>query len=244
MEKILNFQLSLFGGFVDLKPETDIIIKLLTNLSSEKFVPSTVDVAILDALTKKITSESRIQMISQDKQWSVVFLADRIDINYEYNGEATIYNNFDDVVNYSNILLSKVFLTFPETKGNRLAMNCRVLLNICNSEEVVKFTTRFSTPLSLYGDLFPTEWSVRWNVRDKIKINDENSEICNRITELSMINFADESGSSSRIVAILDTNTLAENVINRFKYDNLADFSQNAKEYMSKVLLEVEKNDQ
>ena len=82
MDKILNFQVSLFGRFIDIKPKTDIILKLLTNLQEEAFIPGTVDLAVLDPMTKKITTDSRIQMISQNKAWSIVFLEERIDFNY------------------------------------------------------------------------------------------------------------------------------------------------------------------
>jgi hypothetical protein len=73
MDKILNFQVSLFGRFIDIKPKTDIILKLLTNLQDEAFIPGTVDLAVLDPMTRKITTDSRIQMVSQDKTWSIVF---------------------------------------------------------------------------------------------------------------------------------------------------------------------------
>lgn len=45
MDKILNFQVSLFGRFIDIKPKTDIILKLLTNLQEEAFIPGTVDLS-------------------------------------------------------------------------------------------------------------------------------------------------------------------------------------------------------
>ena len=53
MDKILNLQVSLFGRFIDIKPKTDIILKLLTNLQEEAFIPGTVDLAVLDPMTKE-----------------------------------------------------------------------------------------------------------------------------------------------------------------------------------------------
>lgn len=38
IDKILNFQGSLFCGFIDIKAKTDIILELLTNLQKEVFI--------------------------------------------------------------------------------------------------------------------------------------------------------------------------------------------------------------
>ena len=62
MDRILNLQVSLFGSFIDIKPETNIILNLMTALKEESFIPGTVDLAVLDPTTQKITTDSRIQM--------------------------------------------------------------------------------------------------------------------------------------------------------------------------------------
>ena len=87
MDKVLNMQVSLFGSFINIKFETEIVIKLLTALKDDGFVPGSVDVASVDIPTGKMTVDSRMQMISPNKTWSIVFLPERIDFNYNYQPE-------------------------------------------------------------------------------------------------------------------------------------------------------------
>ena len=56
MESVLNHQLSLFGSFINIKPKNDIVMQLLTNLQGDNFIPGTVDIAMIDANTKQISS--------------------------------------------------------------------------------------------------------------------------------------------------------------------------------------------
>ena len=152
MDKILNFQVSLFGRFIDIKPKTDIILKLLTNLQEEAFIPGTVDLAVLDPMTKKITTDSRIQMISQNKAWSIVFLEERIDFNYNFQPDTMSIKKIVDAYEYIKKLIEKVFSVFPDTTGNRIAFNGKILLNEMTDEEVDRFMNKFSSPLSIYND--------------------------------------------------------------------------------------------
>ena len=39
MEKIVNFQTSLFGSFINIKPRTAVVLSLLNNLKDESFIP-------------------------------------------------------------------------------------------------------------------------------------------------------------------------------------------------------------
>lgn len=238
MDKILNFQVSLFGRFIDIKPETDIILKLLTNLKDEAFIPGTVDLAVLDPMTKKITTDSRIQMMSQNKAWSIVFLEERIDFNYNFQPDTMSMKKIVDVYEYIKKLIEKVFSVFPNTMGNRIAFNGKILLNEMTDEEADAFMNRFSSPMSIYNDKKLTEWAVRFNSKEQISWNNHCEE-CNCITEISkIINVGNT--NENRILIGVDLNTIQENMELKFKYEDMLQFSEKAKEISENIVDEIE----
>lgn len=240
MDKILNFQVSLFGRFIDIKPKTDIILKLLTNLQDEAFIPGTVDLAVLDPMTKKITTDSRIQMISQNKAWSIVFLEERIDFNYNFQPDTMSIKKIVDAYEYIKKLIEKVFSVFPDTTGNRIAFNGKILLNEMTDEEIDRFMNKFSSPLSIYNNKKLTEWAVRFNSREQISW-DNHCEECNCITEISKI-INVENADENRMLITVDLNTIQQNMDLRFKYGDMLQFSEKAKEISENIVDEIEGN--
>ncbi len=238
MDKILNFQVSLFGGFIDIKPRTEIILELLTNLKDDAFIPGTVDLAVLDAVTRKISTDSRIQMMSQDKVWSIVFLEDRIDFNYNYQEKTISLKKVDEF--YQNVkgLVEKVFRVFPDTKGNRIAFNGKVLLNEMTDEQILSFMNKFSSPLSIYNETRIEEWAVRFNTLKDIEWK-EKIETCNCITEISkIIRMGDV--EENRIIISIDVNTIQQKLDYRFQYNDILDFAEKAEIIVNNIINEIE----
>jgi hypothetical protein len=187
MDKVLNLQMSLFGSFMNIKPETEIVIKLLTSLKEDKFIPGSADVASVDLKTGKMSVESRMQMMSPDKTWTIVFLPERIDFNYGYQSDTPVYKNIDTILTYANTLVEKVFCVFPATTGNRLALNCKLSLENMTPDDMMQFCSRFTKPLSAYSGESFAEWSVRFNARGKYEVEEGKEEDCNRIAEMMQI---------------------------------------------------------
>ena len=100
MEKIVNFQTSLFGSFINIKPRTAVVLSLLNNLKDESFILGTIDLLSLNPVSGEIATENRIQMVSEDKTWNIVFLENRIDFNYNYRPDTQKYIKIDDLCNY------------------------------------------------------------------------------------------------------------------------------------------------
>ena len=176
MDRILNLQVSLFGSFIDIKPETNIILNLMTALKEESFIPGTVDLAVLDPTTQKITTDSRIQMISKDRTYSIVFLEERIDFNYNFQPDTKAIKKVTDIYRYIGNLIVKVFSVFPKITGNRIAFNGKILLNKMTNEEMYDFMHKFSSPLSIYKDKKLEQWIVKFNSREQIKWNNHQEE--------------------------------------------------------------------
>ena len=239
MDKILNFQTSLFGSFIDIKPKSDLVFSLLSNLKDEQFIPGTVDLATIDIKTGKLTTESRMQFISQDKTWSIVFLQERIDFNYNFQENTEKIKNIEKLSAHANHLINKVFSEFSETTGNRLAVNCKILMEEFSEEQFNAFVNRFIVPLNINKNGKLAEWSVRYNYNNQINVDIEKKEQSNCIIDISQV-INKVNSEEKRVLISLDVNTLKENQEPRFKYENLLKFSDGAKRFMKEALQEVE----
>lgn len=244
MDKVLNLQMSLFGSFRNVRLETEIVINLLTALKDEGFVPGSADIASVDLKTGKMTVDSRMQMISPNKTWVIAFLPDRIDFNYNYQEGTTVHKHIDDLLVYGKGLVEKVFSVFSSTTGNRLALNCKLVLENMTEDDLKQFCRRFTKPLSAYEDDSYAEWSVRFNAHGNFRISETEVEECNRITEMMQIErqsgLTVEKNDSHSIILSMDVNTLPLNIAQRFKYDNLIFFVNDAAGFVAEVTKEIE----
>jgi hypothetical protein len=239
MDRFICFQVSLFGEFADIRPNNGIFLQLLSNLQEEAFIPSTVNQAVLDAGTGKVKMDSRMRMVSQDEEWSINFLGERIDFNYNNNSEETrSFKKVDDLYGYIKNLMDKVYPIFTDVIGNRIAFNGKAIMNEMTDEQIRDFMSAFSTPLSIYNDKDLTEWSVKFNEQKKLEWGDK-SEICNCITEISR--FVGEGGSkTNRVLLSVDVNTVRSNTINRFTYEDILGFSEEARNLSDLIISEIE----
>ena len=240
MDKILNFQASLFGNFVDIKPDAKTILKLLTKLQDEDFIPGSFEVNKVDIQTGKLTTESRLQIISTDKSKSIVFLEERIDFNYNYNENASVYKSIEKLCDLVKPFITKVFSEFSDMRGNRLALNCRILMDEMTDEEFDVFYKRFTIPLKIYSNEALEEWSIRYNHYESMPVlGDDIKEKCNRIISMER-NVVNSVISPKRVIAILDVNTLPENKELRFNHNNLLPFMDAAKNFIEEAIKEIE----
>ena len=238
MDRIINYQTSLFGSFIDLKPETDIIIKLLASLKDEHFIPATVDLASIDIVSGKLSMESRMQFVSTDKSWSIAFLKDRIDFNYNYQEGADPIKNIDHLGEYAKKIITYVFSVFAATKGNRIAVNCKILLDKMTDEEIGSFTQRFTNPFKGFENNDLLEWGMRYNYSRDIDVDCSRTEKSNCIVDMSKV-VSVNNPNDSRIMVSLDINTIQEIIQMRFDYTNMLYFSENARVLMKEILQEI-----
>lgn len=246
MDRVINLQMSLFGNFVNIKLKTDIVIKLLTALQDEQFVPGSADMVSFDLKSGKMTVDSRMQLVSPDRTWTIAFLVDRIDFNYAYQTGTKTHKNIIELVDFGRKIAEKVFSVFPDTTGNRLALNCKFALENMTDDDLKQFCGRFTKPVSTYQSENYAEWTVRYNIRGNMPVDDSNAESCNRIIEMSQLERLDESKNPFEIVhdivLMVDINTSATDISQRFKYENLLKFTEAAKGFIYEVSNEIEGN--
>lgn len=244
MDRVLNMQTSFFGSFADIKFETEMVIKLLTALKDDGFVPGTADIASVNFKTGQMFVDSRLQLASPDKTWSVVFLPDRIDFNYNYQMGTEEHKSIDRLLVQSRKLVEQVFSVLSGITGNRLALNCKLALENMTGEELNQFCSRFTKPLEVYNQEPFVEWSVRLNSRGTCKISENKEENCNRIIEMmqnDIQNNTEPNVSNHGVMLTIDVNTLQQNMEQRFQYSDLIHFDICAAKFIADVTEEVER---
>lgn len=241
MDRILNLQFSMFGNFESIKPDSDITMKLLENFQRDTFIPGTVDVAIIDAESKKFETKSRLQLFSKDKSWGIVFLQERIDLNYYHTDDSKIYSEIEDVFAYARELIDRVCKVFPKEQGNRLAVNGKFLLLKMSVEDRRRFIYRFSNPLNIDNTSEISEWKIKTNTPSFVELEDQRNEKCNKLIKMGDCLFTENDKQERRMLISLDINTIFEDNEFRFVLKDLKSFSKNAEEWMNKALEEIER---
>ena len=83
MEKILDYQVSLFGNFVDIKADDENINRMLKVFPN--YVVNFIQMSSFDIRTSRVINDKRLQLINLSQGILISFLPERIDINYKWN---------------------------------------------------------------------------------------------------------------------------------------------------------------
>lgn len=242
MDKVVNFQISLFGSFINIQPNQEITMRLVSMLTEENMFPGTATVSSVDPVQKKVETETRLQMVSQDKTWKIVFFQERIDFVYNYLGGGEYYTDLNEIFEKGVNLINRTFSCFSDTTGNRLAVNGTVILPEMTNEETDMFINRFTAQVSPFKNKHFDEWNVRYNIRKQLPVSEDKNEECNNIINMgNVVGLNTQTGEHLRRMSIgIDINTVPEHVGNRFKYENLLYFAKNAKKEMQDIIAAIE----
>lgn len=235
MDAILNYQASIFGNFSDIKFDQENLSKIQPIFSD--YIVNAVPITAIDIRTNRLISDNRIQLISNDKQYYITFLPERIDFTYNLIKDNVINIDLDIVKNNIKEKVNKTLSEFCKLKINRLANSCNFLSRIYSKEEVIQEINKYSSPSSFYSTIENLcEWQIRLNNRDRKLIN-ENLEDNNNIVNLSL---SVESDTKYRIVGTMDINTNPRNEDLRFKIDDLLIYMDYATDKMKELISKSE----
>lgn len=242
MDKALNFQISLFGSFTNIQPDLGLTMRINSSLQDDGFVPATVQVNTFNPVEQKMLQETRLQMVSTDKMWTVVFLAERIDINYSFMGGDNGFTSLDGVAEKAKSICKKAFSPIAKTTGTRLAINGQFLLKEMDDTTKRTFISRFLIQPKVYEDKPLCEWNVRYNSLTNIYTSEKTLEQCNFIINLGdVIGIDSQTGCIKRGTSLgIDINTSPQNIENKYTIKDLLYFCDGALENMKKALYEIE----
>lgn len=235
MDKLLNYQVSLFGQYSNIRPEQTLTTELLTLLKT--FLPGIANISSVNILTNQIQTEERMQFVSIDRSYSISFFPDRIDICYIYNDELKNEKTLIEVKQTIHNLLIILNKKFRDLSSNRLATSCNLLTRQFNSDEYNAFINNQSNKELFFKDSNLFEWCLRYNSKFDENISGK-QEQTNHIVEMqkAFIN----GNETKQFLVIIDINTDPLVISERFTINNLIEFQDFANNIIERYINAIE----
>lgn len=237
MSVTLNYQLSIFGKFsITSSPET--ITGLMNKINQETqqtLLPNIINSQQIEIPSNRITTVSNLGFVSQDHQYSISILNERIDINFNKVNDSTI--SMDFFYDFAIKALTAI-MNYSGAISNRLAMNIQQVCEIKSFSDLNMRGKSLIKSATYYDDKIYSEWSLRTNGLFDISIN-EMPETLNVITDIS--SGQDVTGQKAAVLFHVDINTLPQNQNLRFDKLALRPFVQSAAAIASTIIADVER---
>lgn len=234
MDKILDFQISLFGNFEDIKADNENVTILLQHFKG--YNVGFIMVTSVDLRTSRLLYDKRIQLIAQNQDIIISFLPERIDVNYKWNPSIPKENDPSLIYDKLAPVISLLNTTFHSKLGNRVATSCNILSNKFSNETLKNFIERYSSRNNFFeNEDLTSEWLLRFNSKKDLIIN-KTSEICNRLITMTI---PQNPQFNNQILITVDINSAAENTTDRFSFGDLLVFSNNTKDIIITFLSKI-----
>lgn len=237
MSVALNYQLSIFGKYA-IVPSPETITTLMSKINQETqqtLLPNVINSQQLEIPLNRITNVSNLGFISQNQQYGITILNERIDVNYNKVDDSNVaMENFYDFA----IKALTAIIDYSGVDSNRLAMNIHKVCKMKNFDNLEKCGKFLFKSARYYNDKRLIEWAMRTNANVDITIN-ELQETLNVITDVS--SGQDVTGQKAVVIFHIDINTLQQNQNMRFKKVALEPFVRNATAIASELIADVER---
>ncbi len=214
---ISKFQLSFFGAYTHIKPTSDILIKLTESYKKFDFIPSTNELLEFDSNTGKFNRTKRIRMITQNSTWEIPFNPNRIDIVCLNPEEKKL----EEIVAFS-LEIAKILLDILGIKVGRMAFNAYFKIDYLPEDETSIIFKDFLKVLPTFNGVELRSWGTKYNSYTSFDYNNE-KEIINNIFNIDYLKKNDE---NKVINIVLDINTDALKMVERFDYEGIEVFSK------------------
>ena len=243
MRFIAQYQMSVFGQFMHISPDVEIMNKLLNTLSTKlKFLPGTINVVSSDVLFDRgvLKQIPRIQMTDEGGRWRIVILPDRIDVNYD-SIDSTDIQPFSEISNIAKNLLLNTLETLKLSCG-RIAINFTCLLPSSSKIKINQFYTKIVNPFKFQQGKDIVEWQIVSNSPSTTDLSKNQNEPINLLTNIALF----QTNEGERVGIIIDINTSAVNLSERFSNIDVNEFYSyafNKSEDICNDIMELWKND-
>ncbi|MBO7123621.1 MAG: hypothetical protein J6V90_10120 [Treponema sp.] len=234
MDKILDYQVSLFGNFVDIKADDENINSMLKVFSN--YVVNFIQMSSFDIRTSRVINDKRLQLINLSQGLLISFLPERIDINYKWNPTIKGETEIPEIYIKLSDNLKKLTAIFPDRLGNRVASSCNLLSKKYTDSELLSVIERYSNKNNIFDENDSiSEWLLRFNSK-KEEIFNGKKEFCNRLITLSL---PQNPEFKNQILLSFDFNSDALIPDERFLFDDLFIFSDTIKDYFSQYTKKI-----
>lgn len=234
MEKILDYQVSLFGNFVDIKADDENINRMLKVFPN--YVVNFIQMSSFDIRTSRVINDKRLQLINLSQGILISFLPERIDINYKWNPIIKGETEISEVFIKLSGTLKNLATIFPKRLGNRVASSCNLLSKKYSDSELLSIIEKYSNKNNIFDENDSiSEWLLRFNSK-KEEIFNGKKELCNRLITLSL---PQNPEFKNQILLSFDFNSDALSPDERFLFEDLLIFSETVKDYFSQYTKKI-----
>ncbi len=234
MSIIKTCQMSIFGNYESIVPESGLVLRLTEALKEYEFIPGTIDVGLFDSDKGKASIGKRICMVSDDECWKINILMERIDFTYFYKETGKEYSHINSVNDAAVKLSHCVFPVLEEVRGKRLALNCKVLHDLTDSciQKII--------PEDIFGI-----GHYKKNVQRQLvnlantavfEFGDGKKEESNVVFKVDI----DARENKKRLITTCDINTLSENGQPRFIPEDMNTYAVTVREKIQEMLLDFQ----
>lgn len=231
MSILRTCQMSIFGNYENIVPESELVLKLAEALKEYEFIPGTIDVGLFDETKGEAAIGKRIHMVSNDGCWVINILMERIDFKYSYKEGTREYAQVEKVCVIAAKLAQCVFDVLEEVRGKRLGLYCSVrydLTDIC----VHRIMAEDAFGVSQFAKRNIEMQLVRFANVDTIEFGDGKSEKSNMVLNVNL----DTRENRNRLLVTCDVNTVSDNRQARFMPKDLSDYTAVAREKIREML--------
>jgi hypothetical protein len=247
MQKIINYQMSVFGDFKFYEPTLERMNSLAKTPAelNLKLLPSMATIIPLDNMVPqsgKINTPTvlqRIQMVDTDRKLSLVIMPERIDVNLaQTNSEEA---EPLDIISEKALAVLKHAISIIEAKYWRIAINLESHKEdgSYDGANISALYNALALPLAHQVDREIIEWQIMSNCPQDVLFERGQSEKVNVITVLSRLQNLET--NMPCVLAQLDVNTSATNRAYRFNDEEVEVFYSSAIEIIKNIIGDIEK---
>jgi hypothetical protein len=222
----LRYQVSLFGNYAEIIPNSENMKFFIDNFSDKGMIPNQYQEVRVHINFKEATptskSNERIQLTDPEKKWEIKFNTDRIDILFLNSniGVTEIISKekfLSEVVDFLNRINQKF-----QKQHKRVGFVTQYLFE---NVDVSKTSGIFINAIDYFKEKPIIDWSNKIATRAKLLYGDNQEELVNINSEARWISSSmiinSNVSSVSGVFLSLDVNTVPENSDYRFQSDNL-----------------------
>lgn len=237
-----SYKISAFGDYLDIVPDTDTMMFFLESFKEYGLVPSIFQEFRITPSSPQTIAIQRIALLSRDSRKQVTISSNRIDFEVKVQDDVKLSSDELVIINKEVEYCFQVVFEKFRKKAIRLALNTESFVVGLNGEEVNKFMSKYSNPISLYNDKPLDEWNTRLMVRKEQPIL-EKQETFNVITTPSKTYMQKQTDRDLKqfmgFMVNVDINTIPENTTARFTFTSIKEFIRIADNWWDTIIAEM-----
>lgn len=231
MSILRTCQMSIFGNYEGIVPESELVLRLAEALKEYGFIPGTIDVGLFDETKGEASIGKRIHMISNDECWTINIMIERIDFKYSYKKGTIEYSRIENVCETAAKLAQCVFGVLEDVRGRRLGLYCSVGYDLTDSN-IRKIITENTFGLSQFAERNVKMQLVRLANIDIVEFGDGKREKSNVVLNVNI----DTRENKNKLLVTCDVNTVSDSKQMRFIPKDFGAYAAAAQEKIHEML--------